>query len=63
MVIQPELSSFSAQGVAMNPQGLGCLGLVSVVLFEQALDKTLLEFAYGLGELNSIINHAVDESF
>jgi hypothetical protein len=61
-VIQVKLFSFAAEGVAVNPQSLGGLRLVSVVLFEHALDKPLLEFAYSLGVLNSIFNHAVDES-
>ena len=63
VVVQAEFLSLSAQGIAVDSQGLGGLTHVSVVLFEQALDETLLEFAYGLGVLNSIFDHAVDESF
>ena len=59
LVIQPELFAFPAEGVAMNPQSLGCPGLVSVVLFEHALDKPLLEFGYGVGKLNSLFNHGL----
>jgi hypothetical protein len=60
LVIQPQLCGFSAEGVAMNAQRLGCFGLVSVVLLEHALDKAFLEFAYGVGKLYPLFNHAVD---
>jgi hypothetical protein len=63
MVVEPEFFSLSAQSVAVNPQGLGGLRHVSVVFFEQALDKTLLKFADSLRELNSGIDHAVDKGF
>jgi hypothetical protein len=63
LVTQPQLFSFSAQGVAVDSQRLGCLGPVSVVLFENPLDESLLEFPNGLRELNSVFNHAVDEGF
>jgi hypothetical protein len=63
VVVEPEFLSLSAQCVAVNPQGLGGLGHVAVVFFEQALDKTPLEFADSLRELDSVIDHAVDEGF
>jgi hypothetical protein len=63
VVVEPEFFSLSAQSVAVDSQGLGGLRHISIVFFEQALDKTLLEFADGLGELNSVIDHAVDEGF
>jgi hypothetical protein len=63
VVIQPQLFAFPAEGVAMNSQSVGCLALVSVVLLQHALDKPFLEFAYGVGKLNSLFDHAVDESF
>ena len=63
LVIQPQLRAFPAEGVAMNPQSLGSLGLVSIILFEHTLDEPFLEFAYGVGKLNPLFYHAVDESF
>jgi hypothetical protein len=63
LVIQPQLRPFPAESVAMNAQSLGCLGLVSVVLLQHVLDKPFLEFGHGVGKLNSLFNHAIDESF
>jgi hypothetical protein len=63
VVIQAQLFSFPTQRVAVNPQSLGSLGLVSLVLFEHAQDELLLKFGYGFGVLNPTLNHVADESF
>jgi hypothetical protein len=63
LMIQPQLFNFSAEGVAVNPQSLGGLGSISVILIKHVLDETLLEFRHGVGKLNSVFNHANDESF
>jgi hypothetical protein len=54
---------FAAQGVPVNAKNLGSAGLVAVGAVQDALDKTLFEFADGLIKKNSAFHHLIDEPF
>jgi len=57
------LTNLAAQGIAMNAENFGCLGLVAVGAVQNTLDEALLELADGFVEQNPPLDHLIDEPF
>ena len=62
-MIQMILRDFAAQGIAVNPQDLGCAALISTGVFQNAADEFFLEFREGLFEQDSALDHHSDQRF
>ena len=61
--IELVLVDLAAECIAMNPENSGGAGLVAVGAVQDALYKTLLEFAYGFVKQNPALDHLIDEPF
>ena len=55
--VQFMLCDLTIQGVAVDAQHLGGLGLISTRLGQGSLDESFLELAYGFSEINLSFDH------
>jgi len=61
--IELVLIDLAAQGIAVNAKDSGSTGLVAIGAVQDALDKTLFEFADGFVKQNPALHHLIDEPF
>ena len=62
-VVELVFGNFATEGVAMNAEDFGGTRLVAVGAFEDALDEALFEFAYGLIEEDTALDHQGNQTF